>query len=270
MAPAKLLGIDDAPLWLRFNRFVRTGYRPQLRPLAATATFLQWHNESVNVWTHFFPALFLVYLVAFPLIGGLMFRLATLSNVFIFAMSSVYHLYMPCTRSVEGYRRLISCDVFGALIAISTTGYTFILYGDRCADPARTQLYTAVFSAATAVTAWAIAISRMTVGGRGAMFGAFSLLRLALCVTIHQGKAAAGHSDDAALFYHVAAFFALFAGCAVNVLRVPERWLPRTRWLDFVGNSHNIWHLFCLVSCALTLWACELDLLNYENTDCSA
>jgi adiponectin receptor len=73
--PAKPQGFignyEDYPEDLRDNEFLRTGYRCQFNTWPEIwSTLFMWHNETVNVWTHFLGCLgfvIAVFVVAFGL-----------------------------------------------------------------------------------------------------------------------------------------------------------------------------------------------------------
>lgn len=262
----RLVSWEQVPAWLQFNRYIRTGYRQQLDALPAFWTLFSVHNESINVWSHLLPVFGFLYLLFHPMSDALMFRVCILSFLAIFSASTTYHLFMPCCRSTGGYTRLISCDVVGALVSITTSGYSFILYGDKCASDLKVAAIAGLFGLSAAVLLFAILASKLSVAGRVRLFGVHCLLRLALCQILLLPKYQRNGMSNA-LMYHSVSFFVLFAGGVVNATRVPERWI-RARWLDFIGNSHNIWHAACIYSCWLSMLGCYWDQVEYNGTIC--
>lgn len=262
-----LLRFDEVPPWLQFNRFIRTGYRPQLDVPQCSLTLFTWHNETVNVWSHLVPAVCLLYLNWHSPHEALFFRLSMMSFLFIFSASSIYHLYMPCCRSHRGYRRLICMDVMGALISITTSAYSFILHGHRCADRATVAFFAATFGVYAAFLSYVILFSSMTVAQRFALFGTQCVFRLFIAFYVLYPKyVATGFTQS--FYYHTVSFFVVATGGLFNITRVPERWLPHWRWLDYIMNSHNVWHYFCVQSCVMTMIGCYYDQLEYEATSC--
>lgn len=57
----RLLSYDELPEAWKNNKYILTGYRfiPITRPGALFYSLLQWHNETVNIYTHLIPALFI-------------------------------------------------------------------------------------------------------------------------------------------------------------------------------------------------------------------
>ena len=263
-----LVGIDEVPVWLRFNKFIRTGYRPAPTTIPqALISLFQWHNETVNVWSHLVPALFLMWFVVVPPGDGSLFRFCIASFLFIFCASVCYHLFMPCCRDERGYRLLLSCDVLGALMSITLSAFSFLIHGYRCTEPMTVIVVCCLFASSAALLLFVNVTYKLSVSNRVQLFGMLCTLRLLLCfVTVYPKLMT--HGFHLALYYHVTSFFILLVGGLVNGLRIPERWFPNVRWLDYVLNSHNLWHFCCFWSCSYTMIGCFYDNLEWELTTC--
>jgi hypothetical protein len=66
-----LLKSHQTPPYYR-TPFIQNGYRPSFSPIESVCSFLRWHNETLNMWTHclgglffFFLAFRAVYLIPF-------------------------------------------------------------------------------------------------------------------------------------------------------------------------------------------------------------
>ena len=86
------------------------------------------------------------------------------------------------------------------------------------------------------------------------------------------------------LYCQLIAAFVLLIGGLINATRFPEKWLTRLhhhhpshhhhgydqklRWIDLIGNSHNIWHVFTFVTCAYTILAVHYDHYEYIHMPC--
>lgn len=261
------LTIDEVPPWLQFNKFILTGYRPQLSVLGCLRTLFTWHNESINVWSHLVPAMCLIYLNWHSPHEAIFFRLAMLSFLFIFSASSCYHLLMPCCRSADGYRHLICTDVMGALLSITMSAYTFILHGYKCTDPMIVAVIATCFGCYAVFLGYIIMFSTMTVAQRFALFGTQCIFRVLLAVYLLRPKyIATGYHQS--YYYHMVSFVVLVIGGLFNISRVPERWFPEWRILDCLMNSHNIWHYFCVLTTVMTMIGAFYDQLEYDVTEC--
>lgn len=267
-----LATLHEVPPWLRFNRYILGGYRRQMTPMQALRSLFMLHNETVNVWSHFLPALVLLWLVVFPpeMLSDPLIRLCVGSFVFIFSASTIYHSFMPCCHSAEDYRRLICGDVLGSLLSISVTAYSFILRGNRCRPEWETMIIAGGFAAYSLALLYVILFSSMTVGQRFALFGSHCVLRLLICLHVTHGKLEAQPELQHGAYYHALSFFTILTGGLLNVSRFPEcvfgrRW----RWLDYVGNSHNLWHYACVHSCLLAAVGCWFDHYEWKLTNCA-
>lgn len=262
-----LLTLQEVPQWLQFNRFIVTGYRPELHPRDALRTLFSWHNETLNVWSHLVPALWMVWYAAVSPVPGFLFQLGLWSFIFIFFASSCYHLFMPCCRSAKQYRYLINCDILGSLVSISLSAYTFIVFGNRCLSTWTIALMAGLFTVSFGVMLNIILFSTMTVADRVKLFGLHCLFRLTLNVLIAWPKAVE-HGLELAFYNHTASFFVLACGSLFNALRIPERWLPRSRWVDCWLNSHQIWHYMCVHSLLMTMRGSLYDYAEWDATLC--
>ena len=298
-APQRLLRIDEVPAWLRFNKFILTGYRPPMTVRRAFKSFFEFHNESINVWGHFCAALVLLYLIIVPpvtqyfdfratsnaapsslnaVVGeeylygttSNFFRfLAVASMMFIFTASSAYHLFMPACHCANSYGKLLCVDVLGALVSITVSAFSFTLHGDPCRPQRENLFHTGLLLATFCIVVYSILFSKLTVGHRFAVFGLHCLLRGILChLTLYPRLVAEG--QYLAYYYHMYGLVVLTLGGVINTLRVPERFLQggHHRWVDYVLNSHNLWHYCCLHSCIVTVLACYYQELEWGVSPC--
>jgi adiponectin receptor len=60
----RLVKITDLPAWYEVNPYVLTGYRPPMGFWDTLGTLGQWHNETLNIYTHLLPGIYyLAYLL---------------------------------------------------------------------------------------------------------------------------------------------------------------------------------------------------------------
>lgn len=85
-----LVRFHDLPKWQQDNHYILSGYRKASHSyLRSIQSMLHWHNESINIWTHFLPGVLLV-----PL-GGLLYntlkpRYEMASSADVYAMSCFF------------------------------------------------------------------------------------------------------------------------------------------------------------------------------------
>ena len=98
---------------LRFNRFIRSGYRAGLSPAQCCASILQRHNESGNIWSHLAPALLMLALAAGGQLqawhGAAAAYWANLGSILLCFLGSV--LYHTCLAHHHHHDRLLKLDV---------------------------------------------------------------------------------------------------------------------------------------------------------------
>ncbi len=71
--------------------------------------------------------------------------------------------------------------------------------------------------------------------------------------------------DDPQLFFWILGGAVYIAGCIIYICRFPERKFPGI--FDYVGSSHNIWHIMVFIGITLHHYAAVdtyYDRLNHE------
>ena len=99
-----MLEIQDIPHWFSPNPYVIGGYRRQATPLRALYSLLEWHNETLNIHTHLWPALYFLYATL------------TVGNEEFYQRSS------------PGIQRLILCEYSGAAFIGFASAFAHTFY----------------------------------------------------------------------------------------------------------------------------------------------
>jgi adiponectin receptor len=254
--------------WLRFNKYIRTGYRAPLTWRQGLGTLFTIHNETINVWSHLVPAILLMYLAIVNQDEfGWIYSACNFTSSVVFWASAAYHLFMPCCASHSSYLALVNCDVLACLLSVTTTSLSFIYYGNRCASTTLQVFGTVVMLLSAAMVTYVVLVTKMSAAGRVKLFGIHCMLRLSLGVVIMWPKVS-HHGFEQSFYYHVTSFFILGGGGFVNGKRIPERWFPDVRWLDFLLNSHNLWHYLCVIAAVSTSLGCYYDHVEFDATVC--
>ncbi|EFN56054.1 hypothetical protein CHLNCDRAFT_52154 [Chlorella variabilis] len=250
----QLYSFLDAPEALRFNKFIRSGYRAGLSYPQCCRSMLSLHNETGNIWTHLLPALLLVVLV----LGGQLqawqgARLAFAANVGSIAacfLGSV--LYHTCMANHHQHDHWLKLDVCGILLVLVGGGHMVLWWGLYC-HPAARATFALLYYGCAAGCVWA-ALRARTAAGRGLPMLALLLVRISAFAARLLLE-----PPSVALQHYAAMEVCSLAGGLLNVLRIPERWLqpedPTTAApLDFFLNSHQIMHVLV----AAAMWQLHL------------
>ncbi|XP_077865265.1 progestin and adipoQ receptor family member 4-like [Saccoglossus kowalevskii] len=264
LQPIDLLDWASSPSHLQYNRYVKSGYRPLLSTWGCLQSLFYVHNELFNVYSHGLFALYFMFIVPMqvPWSGitqPLFVYLSCMSAVTVLLGSFCYHLFMNHHGGAPVYSKLLQCDMIGigVLNLFGPIGCLFVNF-----YPWGRYCY-AILIIYTAVTTRALfkSVTAKDARGRAVPFIPMMLFRGVLLVLRMCGFGSASH---AALWHMVAGEIAGVTGAVINILRVPERWLPG-RLSDYLLNSHCIHHV-CAVTAILNLhWATMEDILWFAN-----
>jgi len=255
--PALLLQ-GDAPPHSR-SRFILSGYRrpePRFSFGLVMAGLFSIHNESLNVWSHVFAALWALLRLA-QVVASQHHLDSTTVVIFLasaaacFSFSATFHLLGPVLPAPTA-AQLYTLDMNGIVLAIGGSYFPGLYFGFRCHPPLQRAYVaiTAALVAASFVVTLAPIIrdapqwSWLRVGTLSSTV-AFGLLPLAQWVAI------APLSDRELLLGPLLQMFGLYGlGFVFWHYKVPERWSPGSfdTWLA----SHFWWHV--LVFAAVATW----------------
>ncbi|KAL3212508.1 hypothetical protein MRX96_007925 [Rhipicephalus microplus] len=240
--PLKLTRFEGAPAFLRHNPFIRRGYRVLYTPRQCLRSVFQWNNETLNIWTHLVGILFF----GGVLVRDVRYRLPDVKATFAdsvivvavvcaymttLTLSVLYHTF-NC-HSKEAYSRLLRYDLAGVGLGLSST----VASGVPSSSPGKDRDNALVLC---------------------------SLAAFGLVPTFHWLYLAPPWMWSvlprvALIFVYAAVAYLVLAG------RFPERFLPGR--CDYVGASHQIWHVLVLF---MTYWWHEtaFELIRCRNGMC--
>eukprot|EP01117_Protostelium_nocturnum_P016956 TRINITY_DN6807_c0_g1_i1.p1 TRINITY_DN6807_c0_g1~~TRINITY_DN6807_c0_g1_i1.p1 ORF type:complete len:363 (-),score=72.55 TRINITY_DN6807_c0_g1_i1:17-1105(-) len=255
-----LLNYSQLPMWLKFNEFIRTGYRPPgLSMRQLWASLFQIHNETGNVWTHLIS-------FAFFFIWGSYYLFFNLWNE-TFACRFFFFVFwislMWCFVSSTGYH-LFSCQSERTMVCVSRLDYTGIsgLILGSTIIPVFYAFYCQPFWQITYLTSISTLGLSGIVGSFFEFFHAdsFSTIRTILFAsTAAIGVVPLTHSiylprmaevleaieliDQNGIHLRLFLMLSLYGlGFVVYVTKFPERLFPGK--FDLWFNSHQFWHIF--------------------------
>lgn len=248
-----MINYNEIPIPWRTNPHIIRGYRFHVTKLECLRSVFGVHNEMTNIWTHAI-GLIIVLAVAFyfyPTSAN--FSISTRSDVFIAAVfffaackclvcSVMWHTFNSISEQTL-MERFACVDYTGISMLVGAS----IMTTEYCAfycEPVSRWIYlctTAVLSIAGAILPWNPTFNRADMSL--ARVGFYITLSLTGALPIAQlvytrGVAWAWH------FYSplTTSVMVYIVGACVYAAKIPERWCPGGI-TDFVGSSHNLWHL---------------------------
>lgn len=251
----RLITYADLPHPWRINPHILQGYRFTSSKVECLTSMFTFSNELVNIWSHLI-GLFIVLSIAFyfyPLNPN--FHLSTktdvtIAAVFFFAACKC----LVCSTLWHTMNSIASQPLMERFACVDYTGISLLV-----AASIVTTEYTAFYC--EPVSRWTYIITTMCLGIGGVVLPwhptfnryDFAWVRVAFYVTL----ALTGFAPLAQLTYTrgfswclyfyapvTKSILVYFTGACIYASKVPERWRPG--WFDYVGGSHNIWHLAVL------------------------
>ncbi|KAF8748519.1 HlyIII protein [Rhizoctonia solani] len=297
VAAASVAVIAAQPLLLKFddgcriqdNAFILSGYRrPQYSwSGCARSVFGYLHNESVNIHTHLFGALWLLYILVnvgktqagyttLTWHDPVGFGLGLLAGVFCLGASALYHT-STCHSPAVGENALIyrtwveqgpkvsrrcnALDYSGIIgegvfaINISTRKINqSVVSHDLCSGHHCGRRNCSIRSAQPGYGTPAYRWARTTV---------FFLLGICALVPVTHAYLIYGlerMQNEMGINWIALTGIMYMSGALIYACRVPERWFPGT--FDFFGSSHQIFHV-CVVIAALSHYQAVLTGFEY-------
>ena len=251
----RLICYDDLPGPWRCNPYIIRGYRFSENQVDCVKSAFNLSNESVNIWSHAIGFLVVLAVAFYFYPSSSQFSRATKTDVFfvaIFFFAACKCLACSCIwHTMNSISELTLMERFAC---VDYTGISLLI-----AASIMTGEYTAFYC--EPVSRWTYLIATMVLGVAGAILPwhpTFNRVDMAwLRVAFYTALAATGFAPIFQLtwmrgaawswaFYSTSlksvAFY--FIGALIYAARVPERWMRG--WFDYVGCSHQIWHLAVL------------------------
>ncbi|CAE6392393.1 unnamed protein product [Rhizoctonia solani] len=274
VAEPLLLKFDALPTWMQDNAFILSGYRrPQYSWSGCfRSVFGYLHNESVNIHTHFFGALGLLYILfnvgktqagytTLTWHDPVGFSLALLAGVFCLGASALYHTSTCHSPNVA--RRCNALDYSGIIVLTVGSFYPCLHYGFYC-DYHLQVLYAVGITVAGLIAAYVVLNPQYaTPSYRWARTSVFILLGICAFVPVTHAYIIYGlerMQNEMGINWIALTGTLYISGALIYACRVPERWLPGT--FDFFGSSHQIFHV-CVVLAALSHYQAVLTGFEY-------
>jgi len=263
-----LLKIDEAPDYQRTNPYIHTGYRAPQTWTQCLGSVLQFHNETMNIWTHLLGAFVFLALLLWDWDSSSGWDFAVILMVIslyqaCMVLSALYHTFNA--HSKEASEFCLMLDLGGICASITASYISGIYYAFWC-HPFLQNFY--MITVACFITTGLL--FRNTFNKEEHL-----LYRLVYfigfvvygCVpTIHWIVINGGfESDEVRLFLPRIVTMYLLTGLAFlfYAAKFPEVVLPGR--FDILGSSHQWWHLFIFI-CLAYWYTTGLALAQFRNS----
>lgn len=261
------LRLSQLPLHLSDNRFIHSGYRAFYSTADCIRSVFEWHNESINIWTHLISLLFclnVLYDLVSLLLGGCYSSAQdiVLVGVYIgtliqcYASSTCYHT-LSAHKCHSVFHKSKIYDLCGISSVIFGTGLSLVHFGMR--DQLWKRVGYSFMLWLVNATSHAVSLnakfqSAKFAAKRALYYSVTSVLSTIIVVSgcWRNGRWLLETLGRGTILLE-AAFFAI--GAVVYAAKIPERWRPGR--CDFVANGHQIMHL-----CVMAATGCHFAALR--------
>ncbi|PBK80226.1 HlyIII-domain-containing protein [Armillaria gallica] len=280
---SKTLHIYEAPVWMRDNEYIVSGYRRAQNHWRGCfhSVFGYLHNETVNIHSHLWgAALFLYFLITFhpnflepypktTWIDLFVFVTFLSSAVFCLGASAFFHTSICHSKEVAS--RCVAFDYSGIVVLILGSFYPSIYYGLFCSPYAQVTYISLLTTAGLGAAYVVLQPEYARATHRGLRTSVFIGLGLTGIIPVCHALVTHGFLK---LFSDMGLNWLLFSGglyIAGGLLyflfsanRIPERFSPGM--FDYFFSSHQIFHV-CVVIAALAHFASISTALDFWHTE---
>ncbi|XP_023305716.1 progestin and adipoQ receptor family member 3 isoform X2 [Lucilia cuprina] len=249
-----LLNFEDAPDHLKFNPYIRGGYRTFLSTKLCLQSVFWWTNETINIWTHLCGCLMFIGLTIFDfqflkvhaeLEDQILVVCLLICFCLCMLLSSIYHIF-SC-KSEEHYELFLSVDYLGISLSLVAIYISSMYYAFWCFNNLR--IIYSVIALGMFGLAMTVQIPKLNVSlnGKIAVLLAWAAYGV---IPLGHWTVKMGGLENELVRLMVPRVITMYGLCAIAFViyaaKIPERWL--TGKVDYFGHSHNWWHLFILAA----------------------
>jgi adiponectin receptor len=250
-----LLKYHELPAPWRINKHIINGYRFQPSLMGCACSAFSLSNELFNIWSHLIGLVIVLSIAFYVYPSSEHFSLATKTDVVIAGIffaaackclicSTIWHTFNSIAKQ-NLIEKFACVDYTGISVLIAASIMTTEYTAFYC-EPFWRWFWigtTAGFGIAGTILPWNPTFNRYEMAWLRVSFyvglaGTGFLPVIQLCFS---------RGLSWALFFYSPIFKSLFvylAGAILYAHKVPERWCPGM--FDYVGGSHNIWHVAVL------------------------
>ena len=250
-----LITFEDLPRPWRVNPYIFKGYRFHDAKVDCVRSILVVSNETFNIWSHLLGLLFVMGIAFYLYPSSHNFSLSTTSDIFIAAIfffaaakcmicSTVWHTF-NCVAEQSLMERFACVDYTGISLLVAASILTTEYTAFYCEPVSRWfyMLITAALGIGGIVVPWHPFFNRADMAWARVTF----YVCLALTGFLPLGQLIHARGVAWAYYFYspvTKSLLMYFGGAVLYACKVPERWFPGM--FDYVGGSHNIWHMAVL------------------------
>jgi len=250
-----LLRYEDLPIPWRVNPHIVKGYRFSETKAACVRSAFRFSNELVNIWSHALGLLLVLAIAFYFYPTSANFSLSTKSDIFVAAVFFFAACQcLVCSTIWHTMNSVADVNLVSMFACVDYTGISLLI-----AASIMTTEYTAFYC--EPVSRWGYMITTAILGVGGVVLPwhpRFNGQHMAWArVAFYVGLGATGFLPILQIWYTRGAesvwasyspilesILVYLCGAFVYASKVPERWCPGM--FDYVGGSHNLWHIAVL------------------------
>ena len=250
-----LIRYEDLPHPWRVNPHIVKGYRFTESKIDCVRSAFNVSNEFVNIWSHAIGLIIVLSIAFYVYPTSVNFSLSTKTDVFIAAVfffaackclvcSTLWHT-MNSIAEQNLMERFACVDYTGISLLIAASIMTTEYTAFYC-EPVSRWTYivcTATLGIGGVILPWHPTFNRADMNwARVAFYVALGATGFAPVIQLNLTRG----PQWSYYFYApvMKSVFVYLVGALIYAAQIPERWCPG--WFDYIGGSHNIWHLAVL------------------------
>ncbi len=250
-----LLSYEELPVPWRINPHIVRGYRFSETKAACFRSMFRISNELVNIWSHGLGVVVVLSVALYFYPASVNFRLSTTTDVCIAAVfffaacqclvcSTIWHT-MNSIADVELISSLACVDYTGISLLVAASIMTTEYTAFYC-EPGSRWLYmsmTALLGIGGVILPWQPFFNRPDMAWL--RVGFYVGLAMTGFVPMLQIMLMRGAPFVWEFYLPITKSLLVYlTGACVYASKVPERWRPGM--FDYIGGSHNLWHIAVL------------------------
>ncbi|KAF2265606.1 adiponectin receptor protein 1 [Lojkania enalia] len=250
-----LIMYDDLPDPWRINPHILTGYRFSEGKMACVRSMVSVHNELFNIWSHLVGLLVVLAIAFYFYPSSVNFSVSTNADVFIAAVfffaackclacSTIWHTMNSISHQTL-LERFACVDYTGISLLVAASIMTTEYAAFYC-EPISRWIYmltTAALGIGGVILPWHPTFNRQDMAWLRVMF----YVSLAATGFLPVGQLAWTRGAEWAYYFYAPvtkSILVYMLGACLYASKIPECWFPGK--FDWVGSSHNIWHVAVL------------------------